>query len=372
MSSPIARADDINVQIGLAHHRWFATFVEIDRDECWREDGAHDTAHWISMRFGVSYWKANRWLKAAHALERLPHLATAMRDGRLSVDKVVELARFATPESERHLVAWAADVAFGMVRRRADVEVRLAREDTEDVQRSRTLKWWWFDEGRRFALEGELPAEDGAVVAKTLDRLAAKIPTMPDEDGRADARRADALVALCAAKIAADPDPDRATVVVHANVRARQANGETEDGIVIPPETVQRLLCTSRAHAVIEDHAGRPVRLGETARLAPAWMLRQVRYRDRGCTFPACGATAGRRRSRTSRSSARSTIASFTSTGGAWRGSETGPSAGSDRTASGCGRARARPRSQPRTTPPPTPTDVQFIVGSTGIVAISS
>jgi hypothetical protein len=115
---------------------------------------------------------------------------------------------------------------------------------------------------------------------------------LPDEEDPAhvDARRADALVAVCSATIADDPDPDRATVVVHADVDARRANGVSEDGVVIPPETVQRLLCTSRTQAVIEDRNGRPVRLGETSRLAPAWMLRQVRYRDGGCTFPACGA----------------------------------------------------------------------------------
>ena len=55
MSDPVTLADDIYVGIGRAHRRWFAAFVEIDRDECWREDGAHDMVHWISMRYGVSY-----------------------------------------------------------------------------------------------------------------------------------------------------------------------------------------------------------------------------------------------------------------------------------------------------------------------------
>jgi hypothetical protein len=32
------------------------------------------------------------------------------------------------------------------------------------------------------------------------------------------------------------------------------------------------------------------VHLGERSRLAPAWMERQVRYRDGGCVFPGCGA----------------------------------------------------------------------------------
>ena len=54
-----------------------------------------------------------------------------------------------------------------------------------------------------------------------MERMAARVPEMPEEDATARcsrARRADALVALCSARIASDPDPDRATVVVHAQL----------------------------------------------------------------------------------------------------------------------------------------------------------
>jgi hypothetical protein len=54
------------------------------------------------------------------------------------------------------------------------------------------------------------------VVVEALDQEARKIPVMPGEEGAffAEQRRADALVALCSARLAADPHPDRATVVV--------------------------------------------------------------------------------------------------------------------------------------------------------------
>ena len=73
------------------------------------------------------------------------------------------------------------------------------------------MSWWYFDEGRRFGLEAELPAAQGAFVAQALERAAQAVPVMPDEtDGCfASARRADALVALCSARIAEDPDQDR-------------------------------------------------------------------------------------------------------------------------------------------------------------------
>ena len=68
-------------------------------------------------------------------------------------------------------------------------------------------------------LMAELPAAQGAVVVKALDRLAHTIPVMPGEDDPCfvDQRRADALVAMASVQIADDADPDRATVVVHAH-----------------------------------------------------------------------------------------------------------------------------------------------------------
>jgi hypothetical protein len=156
-----------------------------------------------------------------------------------------------------------------------------------------------------------LPPDQGAVVAAAIERAAESVPPMPDEDGPfdADARRADALVALCSSRIAADPDPDRATVVVH--VRADGPGGihgpgepaspagsspprriacEIEGGPVIHPETAARLSCTARVQAIAEDASGQPVFVGRMQRTPPAWMMRQLRYRDRECTFPGCGA----------------------------------------------------------------------------------
>jgi hypothetical protein len=41
---------------------------------------------------------------------------------------------------------------------------------------------------------------------------------------------------------------------------------------------------------VVENEAGDPVGLGRLSREPSEWMLRQLRHRDGGCTFPACGA----------------------------------------------------------------------------------
>jgi hypothetical protein len=40
---------------------------------------------------------------------------------------------------------------------------------------------------------------------------------------------------------------------------------------------------------VLEDDLGNVLGLGRARREPSAWMLRQVRYRDRECRFPGCG-----------------------------------------------------------------------------------
>jgi hypothetical protein len=287
--------DALHSHISGAQHQLLRLIAEGDRRELWRNSGARDMAHWVSIRYGISDWKARRWIGAAHALEGLPRLSEAFSSGELGLDKVVELARFATAETEARLTRWAMGVSCACIRRKGDLATRQSIEEAQDADRSRFLSWWYLDDGRRFGLEAELPAAQGAVVAKALERLAEQLPAMPAEEDAvsADARRADALVALCSSRLAADADPDRATVVVHAQLDALDSSDrgcELEGGGVIHAETAKRLLCNGRVQTVIEDEAGQPVRLGRTSREPSAWMMRQLRYRDRECKFPGCGA----------------------------------------------------------------------------------
>jgi hypothetical protein len=172
-----ARSDEELIQgMDRAHARscaaqreLFGFIARADRLELWRGDGATDMAQWLYIRYGISDWKARRWIAAAHALEELPRVAEAFERGELGIDKVVELTRLATPDTEAELIEWARSASTGRIRHRADVAARQADEEVGDVDRDRTLSWWYFDEGRRFGLEAELPAAQGAVVARAPD-----------------------------------------------------------------------------------------------------------------------------------------------------------------------------------------------------------
>jgi hypothetical protein len=285
--------------VASAQRDLLARIAECDAEDAWRGEGARDLATWLSAEIGISNWAARRWVVAARALDRLPCTEAEFLDGSLCLDKVLELCRFATPEDEARLVTWAKRVTVASIRRKADAH-QLQLQDVVEADRARYLRYWWFDDGTRLGLEGSLPADQGAVVVSALDRMAGRLPDIVDDadtslaEDPIDVRRADALVALCSARIANDHDPDRATVVVHAPIEAlagHETRGacEVERGPVLHPETVRRLACDSRLQVVL--HGGdQIVGVGRMSRTAPAWIHRVLRHRDGGCTFPGCEA----------------------------------------------------------------------------------
>jgi hypothetical protein len=93
MSRSSAEADHWHHAMCEAQLGFFRAILKVDTDESWWEDGARDTAHWLVMRYGLSYWKAYRWIEAVRALESLPEISRALGSGVLGADKVVELAR---------------------------------------------------------------------------------------------------------------------------------------------------------------------------------------------------------------------------------------------------------------------------------------
>ena len=282
---------------GRAQRQVLEAIVACERDDrSWVGDGHRGFAEWLGARLGTSTWVARRRINAAHTLPHLPLLTEALDSGALSLEKVVELCRFATPETERKLIKWAARVTTTTIRAHGDAAQMIDRDVTVDNDRNRSLSYWWIDDGR-LMLEGFLPADQGAVVASTLDRMADRLPDILEHeslrkipDVTLEERRADALVALASAAIARDQDPDRATIVVHADldILVGEGTAEIENGPLVDAETVRRLACDARIQTAVHDANGRTVGVGRTMRTAPPWLLRLLRHRDRGCTFPNC------------------------------------------------------------------------------------
>src|SRR6266511_2476117 len=127
-------ADALNRHIAAAQVALLRVIAELDRRRAWQDSGARDLAHWLSIRFGMSWWKADRWINAAAALEDLPAITEALETGAVGIDKAVELCRFATAETEGELIGWASDATCATVRRRADLEVRATLDETREFE----------------------------------------------------------------------------------------------------------------------------------------------------------------------------------------------------------------------------------------------
>ena len=289
----IASIDAAHARVGRAERELLGFVAQMEEREIWISYGARDCAHWLSMRLGISGWKARRLIASAHALEGLPLVSSALEQGQLSLDKVMELTRFAASADEADLIIWAQGVSGAAIRHRGDLEIRKAAEEVLQDEKNRYLQWWYGSDGR-FGLEASLPPAQGAVVAKALERLADQIPVMPGEErDSVSQRRADALVALASAQLGSDQDPDRATVIIHARLEGLEGDiggSEIEGGPVIDPEVTRRLLCDARVQEIVEGEGGTVLGASRMRREPSAALVRQVRYRDRECRFPGCGA----------------------------------------------------------------------------------
>ena len=274
---------------------------ELDTSGAWDYGEFRNVNHWIACHLEIPWIDAKRCVDAAHAIEELPVIATAIESGELSLAKTVQLTRFATRETETELVKWAKTVSHKTVREAADAAQRLDLDDAATNDRLRNFGWRLIENGTAYSFFGALPAEQGAVVVKAIDRLADSIKLLPEEetgellpDEPAETlpqRRADALVLTASHQLSEDFDADRATVIVHAPLGSLAGEigfCELEDGARLHPEVARRLTCDSRVQTVVTDGTGEPIGIGWASQVVPPWLKRLVKRRDRCCTFPGC------------------------------------------------------------------------------------
>ena len=297
----VAETDELHLDICQRQRLLLATLAELDRRRVWERDGNRDIGHWIAGRYGVSATVGARWVAAAHALEVLPRLSGALESGELCLDKIVQLARFVSRDDESKWIAWAKRVTVTTVRHRADVMTRPREDTAAPDDRQRSLTFWYSEDGRLLELYGLLPADQGAAVVKAIDRVADGIARSPadlnppvhdPDEVTIDQRRADALVLLASQTLVAESDAGRATVVVQAELSALLGDGSgasVDRGGVITSTALRKLTCDPRLQTVVSDGERGVIGIGRASRVVPAWLLRQLRQRDGGCTFPGCG-----------------------------------------------------------------------------------
>ena len=284
----------VQLEYGAVSRERLRLFAELDSYENWQELGARNAAHYICMNYGMTEWKAKRLIACAYALEGLPGIERAVSAGVLSVDKAMELTRFASRENEGDLVRWANTVSSVTIRQRGDKLERRAREQVQKAHQERSYDSFYYrdeDGSDRFQAQIDVPAAEGPAIDASVNSTAAKIPELPGEEGASGmkARRADAAVALLQGK---GEKGVKTEVVVFAHLsELEQEDGTAEvmGGPVIPAAEARQLLCASSFRTLLLSDDGAPLKMGKSRRFHTRNQEKALWVRDGGCTFPVCG-----------------------------------------------------------------------------------
>jgi hypothetical protein len=314
-----AQITELTGHLNAATYYWLTLIAEFDRREGWGGDGAtRSCAHWLNWKCGIDLGAARERVRVAHALEKLPRISEAMRDGRLSYSKVRAISRVASEATEEYFLQIAiygtAHHVEKLVRvfRRAKEAEELSREAQQQERRG---VMWFHDPDGSIVIKATLPAEAGALFIKAMEAAVDSAPPTktaaekdlsgkkspfvtvnPDSVDRLGHRRADALMRIAESYLKHGDEelsaPERQQIVVHVDVQTlKDSNAgrcELEDGPSLSAETVRRLACDASLVTVIENEEGEPLNVGRKTRAISPALRRALNARDRGCRFPGC------------------------------------------------------------------------------------
>jgi len=162
---------ELSAHIDAATWRLLRAIAEFDRREGWN-GGFLSCAHWLSLHIGMDLVTAREKVRVAHALEGLPLISEAFRQGRVSYSKVRAMVRVATEKNEEQLLRIALDGTASHVEKVVRGYRRRSRaEEMEEARRQREDRYleYYTDVDGMVVFRGRLPAEVGACVIKALE-----------------------------------------------------------------------------------------------------------------------------------------------------------------------------------------------------------
>jgi hypothetical protein len=309
--------------ICASHRALLGDIAAFDLTESWRGDGAVSMAAWLTERCQVSSTTAATWVRAATKLESLPHLASALADGTLSLDAVAPLAEVAQPDTDADLAGAAVHWTVKQIK-----ELAASHRGTTDSAAARQFdhRSLRFNDSKAtmFAAftKDDYARAKAAMVARVSWEAADGVAPSGSSEGAStdtggyvsfDQRLYDAFVNLCRVDVGSDADSSshsgsasgsgarvsprfRPTLVVHADLDL--LTGENPHGIAelagvgpISREVARRLACDAKVVFSLERKDG-SILDQKRARRSPTRAQRiEIDRRDKGCRFPSCGFT---------------------------------------------------------------------------------
>jgi hypothetical protein len=316
-----AKITDLWGHLTAATSRFLELLAEFDREKGFERHGLINTAQWLNWQCGIGPVAAREKVRVDRAVEQLPEIADAFKNGEISYSKVCAMTRVATPANESVLVNVARNGTAAhvekLVRKYHWTQRRDAAKQAQLQHDQRHVTYFYDVEGE-LILNARLPREIGAVVRKAIEAAveALRDPAKNDsaeaqtsaERPTAGARRADALGHIAEAflrhrgdETGAGSSADRYQVVVHIDqaILAESAAAasdephscELDDGPALALDTARRLSCDATIVGLVEAADGEPLDIGRKSRSIPPALCRALKARDGGCRFPGCDRT---------------------------------------------------------------------------------
>jgi hypothetical protein len=280
--------------------------AELDGAQLCGLTGARSVPALVAWKTGMSLRNARAVTAIAARADTFPMCVQGLREGWLSVDQVGAIATGAADGSDAHYVELAQTATVAQLRTAISLQPpphphpgpapvpprALVKDEHPDFTTYRitlpAVQAATFDaavQSHHDALINDWKRRhpEGPDGAAADDPAAAPLPTT-----------ADAFLSLVEAgwdaQVAARPQGQRTTVVVHVDVAARI--GVLHGGPLLCDADRRYLACDATCEVWFERD-GQPLGVGRTTRTVNRRLRRALEHRDRCCVVPGCGATRG-------------------------------------------------------------------------------
>ena len=246
----------------------------------WERWGCTSPQQWLSWKCGLGRVAASVHIRVAMALTRLPAIAAALADGRITWSKARAITRVATPASEQEWLTFALAGTADHVDRLVRSFRRITPADAEHQHTDRRF-WTTQDDDGSTVLHVKLPTETGSAIASAI-----RSTVEPERGVPLAARMADRFVDAITGGT-----PIRPELIVHLD--AAVLDGEagvcaTSTGHALAPEVALQALCEGTVRWAIHD-GHEVVAVSRKRRFGTAVQRRAAEARSSTCEIDGCG-----------------------------------------------------------------------------------
>ncbi len=168
-----AKITELSAFLNAATYRLLVLIHEFDKNDCWEYLGMASCAHWLNFKCSINLHAAREKVRVANALAGLPEMSARFKRGELSYSKVRAMTRIANEENEDYLLGIAKHGTAHHVEKLVSLYRGCKRqqdnENANEAHRKRELQCHYDTDGC-MVIHGRIPAEQGALILKALDR----------------------------------------------------------------------------------------------------------------------------------------------------------------------------------------------------------